>query len=80
MAYCYILKSVHHLKTYVGSTIDLEKRIVQHNKGLSLFTNRYKPWVLAYKERFMDLRDARLRERYFKSAAGRNFIKKNKLI
>jgi len=76
MAFVYILKSVNFPKTYVGSTIDLEKRIKEHNQGQSNFTSRYNPWKLIYHEKLGNLKEARIRERYFKSATGRRFIKK----
>lgn len=75
MAHVYILKSLNYKKTYVGSTSDLERRVNEHNTGQSFFTNRYKPWKLIYKEEFKDISDARKREKYFKTASGRKFIK-----
>lgn len=76
MGHVYILKSIHFHKTYVGSTIELNNRLQQHNNGQSKFTKRYTPWKLVYKEEYKNLSDARTREKYFKSAAGRRFIKK----
>jgi putative endonuclease len=49
---------------------------LEHNSGLSLYTKRYLPWHIIYIENFLDIKDARKREKYFKSAAGRRFIKK----
>jgi putative endonuclease len=77
MVYTYILKSVNFPKTYVGSTIDLDRRLREHNSGFCTFSKRYKPWVLIYQEKFDNIDEARQREKYFKSAAGRSFIKKN---
>ena len=80
MAFVYILKSVDHSKTYTGSTTDLKRRIREHNSGKSGFSSRFKPWVLVYKEYYVLLDKARQREKYFKSAAGRKYIKKNNII
>jgi putative endonuclease len=80
MAYVYILKSVNYEKTYTGSTTDLERRLMEHNLGLSTFSKRYRPWRLVYQEQYERLEEARKRERYLKSAAGRRFIKKHSLI
>lgn len=80
MAYVYILKSLNHRKTYVGSTVDLGRRIKEHNLGFSKFSSKYRPWKLVYKECYRNLKDARTREKYFKSAAGRRFIIKNMLV
>ncbi|MBI2633730.1 MAG: GIY-YIG nuclease family protein [Parcubacteria group bacterium] len=72
----YILRSLNHPKTYVGSTDNLERRFREHNAGSSIFSRRYRPWSLLYREECENLREARKREIYFKSAAGRRFIKK----
>ncbi len=77
MAFVYILKSSKYPKTYVGSTTDIERRLAEHNSGKNLFTSRYMPWRVIYKEVFVNLTDARKREKYFKSAAGRRFIVRN---
>ena len=76
MSYVYILKSIEYRKTYTGSTNDLEKRLAEHNAGKSLFSSRYRPWELIYKEKLDTLEQARAREKYLKSASGRRFIKK----
>lgn len=57
-------------------TQDLDERLREHNNGVSTYTRRYKPWVLVYKEYCEDMQTARIREKYFKSAAGRRYIKK----
>lgn len=75
MAYVYILKSLKYRKLYVGSTTDLTRRLVEHNSGLSNYTKLYMPWTLIYKEEFINVSDARKREKYFKSCAGRKFIR-----
>jgi len=80
MPYTYILKSLNNSKTYIGSTTNLERRIEEHNNGLSTFSKRYRPWTLIYREEYKDIKKARLREKYLKSAAGRRFIKKKNLI
>lgn len=77
MAFVYILKSVKYPKTYVGSTLDLDKRLEEHNSGKSYFTRRYLPWLVVYNEEFENLIDARKREKYFKTAAGCRYIKKS---
>ena len=76
MAFVYILLSQKFKKTYTGSTTDLGKRINKHNNGKNISTKRYAPWQLFYKEEYETLSEARKRERYLKSCAGRKFIKK----
>ena len=72
----YILKSKIKEVTYVGFTNNLKRRIKEHNFGKSKFTNIYKPWELVYKEEYSSVEEAIKREKYFKSAAGRRFIRK----
>ncbi len=72
----YILKSVKYEKTYVGLTNDLNRRLYEHNSGKSIYTNKFKPWEILYTEELQDLKCARIREKYYKSAAGRRRIKK----
>jgi putative endonuclease len=79
MPYVYVLKSQIKSISYTGSTIDLQKRIFEHNMGLFGFTKR-RPWILVYSKYFEKLEDARIFEKYLKSAAGRRFIKKNAII
>jgi len=76
MAFVYILLSDKIKRTYVGSTTDIGRRLKEHNDGKNFFTKRYTPWKLFYKEEYSDLGEARKREKYLKTCAGRKFIKK----
>ena len=80
MAYLYILKSEQYPKTYVGITEDLIRRLEEHDKGFSDYSSKYRPWKLVYQENYANMIEAHKRELYFKSAAGRRFIKKNNII
>jgi len=73
----YILLSKSKIKTYVGHTADLKRRLDQHNRGKGTFSSRYCPWEVLHKEEFAIEIDAIKREKYFKSAAGRRWTKKN---
>jgi putative endonuclease len=75
MYYVYILSSINFSKSYVGCTDDIERRIKEHNSGKMSFTKRYLPWKLKYYETFNSLSEARKRESYFKTGAGRRFMK-----
>jgi putative endonuclease len=72
----YVLKSKTAKKSYVGITIDLTRRINEHNSGKNFYTKRYCPWNLIYKEELSSWGEARKREKYLKSAVGRRFLKK----
>ncbi|WP_420578672.1 GIY-YIG nuclease family protein [Ekhidna sp.] len=75
MFYAYILESIKTKSLYKGHTKDLDKRIEQHNAGRTLSTKHGIPWKLVYFESFQTKKEAILREKYFKTAAGRRFIK-----
>jgi putative endonuclease len=46
MFYVYILYSPKIKKFYAGQTDDLEKRLLDHNRGASRFTTKGVPWIL----------------------------------
>lgn len=75
MCKVYILKSKNYLKTYIGITTDLEKRLKEHNLGCSFYTKKYKSWEIVYTEGCKNIQSARLKEKYLKSCAGRKRIK-----
>ena len=76
MYYAYMLKSLEHEYFYKGHCQDLQKRISQHNSGMTESIRPYIPFKLVYFEEFETEKDAINREKYFKSAAGRRFLKK----
>ena len=73
----YVLRSRNFLKSYVGFTDNLERRIKEHNSGRHVYTKRYLPWEVVHTETFLHREEARQREKYLKSAAGRRFLKKH---
>ncbi|MEO5946761.1 MAG: GIY-YIG nuclease family protein, partial [Chitinophagaceae bacterium] len=76
MYFAYVLKSIKHDYYYKGHCKDLEKRIQQHNSGMTESIRPYIPFKLAYFEKFEIESDAVAREKYFKSSAGRRYLKK----
>jgi len=74
--FVYVLSSTVTKKTYVGSTNDLGRRLLEHNKGKSYFTKRYIPWKIIYTEEFDSMLAARQREKYLKSRSGRRVMVK----
>ncbi len=72
----YVLESIGTNKLYTGITNNLDRRIQEHNKGKSRFTKVYAPWRLIYSETHPNYEQARLREKYLKSAAGKKFLQK----
>ncbi len=67
MYYVYILKSIIKKdEMYIGSTINLKKRIEEHNNGKETSTKRYKPWYVLYYEAYNEEKLARTREKKLK--------------
>jgi len=75
MFYAYIIKSIHHDFYYKGHCENPEQRLAQHNAGMTTSTKPYIPFIIVYHEEFQTREDAIRREKYFKSAAGRRFLK-----
>ena len=73
--YAYVLKSKNSDYCYKGHCEDLEARVKQHNSGSTISIKEYIPFEIAYFEEFSTRQEAILREKYFKSAAGRRFLK-----
>ena len=76
MYYAYVLFSEQHNRFYKGHCENIEIRLQQHNSGHTKSTKPYIPWKIVYFESFDTRELAIKREQYFKSAAGRRFIKK----
>lgn len=74
--YTYVLRSIRDGKHYVGYTRDLRKRIEEHRSKYAQSTKYRLPVELIYYEACRDMQDARHRERYLKSTAGRRFLAK----
>ena len=66
--YVYMLKS-KSIKpiTYVGYTVNIKKRITQHNTGKGAKFTRGRQWKLIYKETYKSKREAISREYYIKN-------------
>jgi putative endonuclease len=62
----YILKSSRCDELYIGSTKDLRKRILEHNKGFIKSTKCKYPYTLMYYEAYIAESDARRRENMLK--------------
>ena len=74
MYYVYILKFLKDNTFYIGCTEYINRRVNEHNKGLSKYTK--KPWIIVYSEKFDTLANAIKREYYLKSLKSRKAIEK----
>ena len=63
-------------KLYKGMTNDVKRRLEEHRSGKTITTSRMKNLILIYQEGYDNFDQARKRELYLKSAAGKRFLKK----
>jgi len=75
MWHVYVLKSLKDEKLYTGISRDIEKRLKEHNSGMTKSTKLRRPFKIIYKETFENRINARKREKYLKSGIGREFLK-----
>ena len=71
----YILFSSKDLLLYIGYTTNIEERIKNHNSGKTKSTAPRRPLELIFCEFYLFEADARRREGYFKTTAGKKAIK-----
>jgi len=64
--YVYIIYSPKYDKYYKGFTLNPQKRLEEHNDGLSRYTSNFRPWKLVFLEKFNDKTKALKRERGLK--------------
>lgn len=70
----YVLKSKTTGKRYIGQTSDIKKRLSAHNSGDSRYTKNRGPWDIVYREVYQTRSEAILREKFFKTGKGRDFL------
>ena len=63
-------------KYYIGYTECLDKRLSQHNQGLSKWTSHYKNWKVIYKEEYATRTEALRREKFLKKQKGGDVFKR----
>jgi putative endonuclease len=73
--YVYILQSKIKDFIYVGFTTNLKKRFSQHNNKEELSTKAYAPFDLIFYEAYRNEKDAKRRERYFKTTKGKTTLR-----
>jgi putative endonuclease len=75
MFYAYVLKSIKYDYFYKGHCENLQKRLDEHNSGMTVSIRPYRPFKIIYFEEFTTITEAIKREKYFKSSAGRRYLK-----
>jgi len=71
----YVLKSFDG-KLYRGVTNDLARRLKEHISGHTITTAKMRGLEVVYTEKYASFKEARKREVYLKTSAGRRFLKK----
>ncbi len=78
MHYVYLLRSIRNPdQCYISETTDLKKRLAEHNAGLSIHTNKFRPWEIEVYLGFKDKVKAIEFETYLKHGSGHAFRKKH---
>ena len=72
--YVYVLRNNKGL-LYTGCTVDLKKRVNEHNEGKSTYTKLHRPYSLIYYEACLNKVDAFAREKYLKSGMGKRYLR-----
>jgi len=75
MVTVYALSSLNYNYIYVGMSNDLEKRIKRHNAGREKTTKPYLPYKLIFSEICLNRKEARIREKYWKSGLGKEKLR-----
>lgn len=75
MYFIYILLSQKDCRSYVGYSYNVARRLVEHNAGQVNATRNRRPLKLIFSESFETEQDAKKRELYRKSGAGRRKMK-----
>lgn len=74
MVIVYVIRGTTCKSRYVGITKNLKERLERHNSSRNKSTKNRGPFKLIYSEDFSDYVEARKREKFFKSGAGRKFL------
>ena len=70
----YILYSYSIDRYYVGYTNDLERRLSEHNRKKSKYTDAGIPWTLVYYEEYASKKEAMNREKFIKNKKSKQYI------
>jgi predicted GIY-YIG superfamily endonuclease len=78
LKYVYLIQSISNPnQKNIGTTSDIDKRILAHNAGPSPHTLKYKPWKLIAFVAFLKTEKAMEFEKYLKTGSGRAFANRH---
>lgn len=75
MYFVYVLRSLKDGNFYTGFTENLDRRLAEHNDGVTKSTKDRKPFTLIYYEACRNRKDALHREKYLKTTYGKRYIR-----
>ncbi len=75
MFFVYILRSKKDKRTYTGFCKEINLRLHEHNSGEVRATKNRRPLEIIFTEKVKNLKEAKKREKYWKSGAGRRKLK-----
>ena len=75
MYYIYWIIDRKNKKTYVGHTDNIERRVKEHKNKTTQSTRFFEEFEIHILEEIRERNEARQREKYWKSAAGRKKLK-----
>jgi putative endonuclease len=78
--FVYVLYSPEYQRYYIGSTEDLDKRLLHHNSGKVRSTKAFRPWKRVYQEQLENRSEAMKREKYLKSGYRRAWLKRQGIL
>ena len=76
MVIVYVIESLLDNTWYTGIAINPVNRLKEHNTGKNRFTKGHRPWKIIYTEPYPDWAIARKKEKYFKTANGKRWLRK----
>ncbi len=77
MVTVYVIESLTDQTWYTGMALNAQNRLNEHNAGKSKFTKGHRPWKIIFTETFANWEEARKKEKYLKSNAGKIWLKKH---
>jgi len=73
--YVYVLWSHKDKKFYIGYSDDVDRRVLEHQRGANISTAKRLPVRLIFFEAYVSKKDALRREKYFKTTKGKTTLR-----
>ncbi len=74
MYFVYAIYSEDRDYLYVGISNDVQRRLLEHNRGYNKTTKPYSPFRLIYQETFPSRPLVRIKEKQLKTSTGKRFL------